>query len=89
MSDDADYSNGFATPVPSNRIVVFGGDVNHRAPCAPHGFWTRTDSSAHQNPGDQHVYGTGALRSPRVEVLSATHTDHDVLVVRAHLSEHQ
>ena len=50
------------------RTVIFGGDVNRRPSCAPHGFWTRTDSSAHQDPGSQHVYGTGALRSPSARV---------------------
>jgi endonuclease/exonuclease/phosphatase family metal-dependent hydrolase len=65
------------------RPVVFGGDVNRRGSCAPDGFWTRTDASAAQAPGLQQVYGSGALRSPSAEVLPATHTDHDVLVVRA------
>ena len=68
------------------RRVIFGGDVNRRSSCAPRGFWTRTDSSAHQDPGSQHVYGSGALRSPSARVLSATHTDHDFLVVRAQLT---
>jgi endonuclease/exonuclease/phosphatase family metal-dependent hydrolase len=67
------------------RTVIFGGDVNRRPSCAPDGFWTRSDSSAHQDPGSQHVYGTGALRSPSERVVPATHTDHDVLVVRADL----
>lgn len=66
--------------------VIFGGDVNHRRPCAPHGFWTITDSSARQNPGDQHVYGTEALSSPSAQVVPATHTDHDALLVRADLT---
>jgi endonuclease/exonuclease/phosphatase family metal-dependent hydrolase len=68
------------------HTVIFGGDVNRRPSCAPHGFWTRTDKSAHQDPGSQHVYGTGALRSPAARVEPATHTDHDVLLVRAHLT---
>jgi endonuclease/exonuclease/phosphatase family metal-dependent hydrolase len=63
--------------------VIFGGDVNRRSSCAPAGFWIRTDESAHQNPGLQQVYGTGALRSPSSEVVPATHTDHDVLLVHA------
>ena len=66
--------------------VIFGGDVNRRRSCAPRGIWTRTDSAAHQSPGLQHVYGSGALRSPSAKVVSATHTDHDVLLVRAHLA---
>ena len=52
----------------------------------PAGLWTRTDESADQAPGLQHVYGAGALRSPSAEVVPATHTDHDVLLVRAHLT---
>ena len=69
------------------RTVIFGGDVNRLPSCAPHGFWTRTDTSAHQDPGSQHVYGTGALRSPAARVVPATHTDHDVLLVSAHLTQ--
>ncbi len=64
------------------RTVIFGGDVNRLPSCAPHGFWTRTDRSAHQDPGSQQVYGTDALRSPHALVLSATYTDHDILLVR-------
>jgi hypothetical protein len=66
--------------------VIFGGDVNRRRPCAPSGFWTRSDASAHQDPGSQQVYGTGALRSPSVRVVPAVHTDHDVLLLSAHLT---
>jgi endonuclease/exonuclease/phosphatase family metal-dependent hydrolase len=68
------------------RTVTFGGDVNRRHTCAPDGAWTRTDRSAEQAPGLQHVYGSGALRSPSAEVVPATHSDHDVLLVRAHLT---
>ena len=70
----------------SARTVIFGGDVNRRRPCAPDGVWTRTDRSAGQAPGLQHVYGSGALRLPSAEVVPAKHTDHDVLLVRAHLT---
>jgi len=70
------------------RAVIFGGDVNRRSSCAPHGFWTRTDGSAHQDPGSQQVYGTGAFRSPSAQVVPAVHTDHDVLLVHAYLSAH-
>jgi endonuclease/exonuclease/phosphatase family metal-dependent hydrolase len=66
--------------------VVFGGDVNRRGSCAPHGFWTRTDSSAGQSRGLQQAYGSDGLRSPSARVLPATHTDHDVLLVRARLA---
>ena len=68
------------------RTVTFGGDVNRRDSCAPAGLWTRTDRAAEQAPGLQHVYGSGALRSPSAAVVPATHTDHDVLLVRAHLT---
>jgi endonuclease/exonuclease/phosphatase family metal-dependent hydrolase len=68
----------------SARTVTFGGDVNRRRSCAPDGFWTRTDRSADQAPGLQHVYGSDALRSPSAETVPAKHTDHDVLLVRAH-----
>jgi endonuclease/exonuclease/phosphatase family metal-dependent hydrolase len=67
------------------RTVIFGGDVNRRPSCAPTRVWTRTDRSAEQAPGLQHVYGSRALRSPSAEIVPATHTDHDVLLVRAHL----
>jgi endonuclease/exonuclease/phosphatase family metal-dependent hydrolase len=68
----------------ATRTVVFGGDVNRRRSCAPNRFWTRTDGSAAQAPGLQHVYGSRALRSPSAEVVPATHTDHDVLLVHMH-----
>jgi hypothetical protein len=67
------------------RTVIFGGDVNRHPSCAPGGAWTRTDRSADQAPGLQHVYGSRALRSPSAEVVPAEHTDHDVLLVRARL----
>ena len=70
----------------ATRTVIFGGDVNRSRACAPERAWTRTDGSADQAPGLQCVYGNGALRSPSAEVLPATHTDHDVLLVRAHLT---
>src|ERR687892_2698963 len=70
----------------SARTITFGGDVNRRRSCAPDGLWTRTDRSADQAPGIQHVYGSRALRSPSAEVVPATHTDHDVLLVHAHLT---
>jgi hypothetical protein len=68
----------------SARAVIFGGDVNRRDACAPSGAWIRTDRTAGQAPELQHVYGTGALGSPSVDVVPAAHTDHDVLLVRAH-----
>jgi endonuclease/exonuclease/phosphatase family metal-dependent hydrolase len=70
----------------STRTVIFRGDVNRRDACGPNGVWIRADRSADQAPGLQHVYGSGALRSPSEEVVPATHTDHDVLFVRAHLT---
>jgi endonuclease/exonuclease/phosphatase family metal-dependent hydrolase len=65
------------------RRVIFGGDVNRLGSCAPHGFWTRSDASADQDPGVQQVYGSGALSSPSAHVTPATHTDHDFLIVVA------
>jgi endonuclease/exonuclease/phosphatase family metal-dependent hydrolase len=67
------------------RAVVFGGDVNRRSSCAPDGFWTRTDRSGDQEPGDQQVYGSRTFRSPSAQVFPATHTDHGFLLVGAHL----
>jgi endonuclease/exonuclease/phosphatase family metal-dependent hydrolase len=69
------------------HTVIFGGDLNRRGSCAPRSFWMRTDSSARQDPGLQQVYGTGALHSPSARVVPATHTDHDVLIVRAFLAK--
>ena len=71
------------------RTLIFGGDVNRHHSCGPDGAWTRTDRSAHQAPGLQQVYGSGALRSPSAKVLPVTHSDHDLLLVRAHLSGHR
>jgi endonuclease/exonuclease/phosphatase family metal-dependent hydrolase len=68
------------------RTVIFGGDVNRRPSCAPDGLWTRTDRSAGQAPGIQQVYGSRAFRSPSAEVSPAIHTDHDFLLVHAHLT---
>jgi endonuclease/exonuclease/phosphatase family metal-dependent hydrolase len=68
------------------RTVIFGGDVNGSRACAPKRAWTRTDGAADQAPGLQGVYGNGALRTPWAEVMPATHTDHDILLVRAHLT---
>jgi endonuclease/exonuclease/phosphatase family metal-dependent hydrolase len=67
------------------RTVIFGGDVNRQGSCAPRGLWTRTDASAHQAAGLQHVYGSAALLAPSAQVVPTTHTDHDALLVRARL----
>jgi endonuclease/exonuclease/phosphatase family metal-dependent hydrolase len=67
------------------RTTIFGGDVNRSPSCAPDGDWTVTDEGAHQSAGLQQAYGSPALDSPTAQVLPATHTDHDVLVVRARL----
>ena len=72
----------------ADRPVIFGGDVNRVGTCAPRGLWTRTDGSADQAPGVQHVYGSGdALRSPAAQVLPTGLSDHDVLLVRASLDD--
>jgi endonuclease/exonuclease/phosphatase family metal-dependent hydrolase len=70
----------------ARRTVIFGGDVNRSSSCAPDGLWTRTDGSADQAGGIQHVYGSAALRSPEADVVPARHTDHDFLLVRARLT---
>jgi endonuclease/exonuclease/phosphatase family metal-dependent hydrolase len=70
----------------ATHTVIFGGDINRSRACAPERAWTRNDGSADQNPGLQSVYGQGALGSPSAEVVPAMHTDHDVLLVRAHLT---
>ena len=70
----------------ATRTVIFGGDVNRGRPCARERAWTRTDRAADQAAGLQHVYGTGALRSPSAEVVPAAHTDHDALLVRTQLT---
>jgi hypothetical protein len=49
------------------------------------GVWTRTDRSAEQAAGLQHVYGSSALRSPSADVVPLTHSD-CVTLVRAHLT---
>jgi endonuclease/exonuclease/phosphatase family metal-dependent hydrolase len=68
------------------RTVIFAGDVNRGSSCAPGRAWTRTDASAEQAPGLQHAYGSGRFRLPAAEVVPARHTDHDVLLVRSHLT---
>jgi len=68
----------------TTRTVIFGGDVNRHRSCAPAGLWTRADTSADQDPGLQQVYGGGALRAPSARVVPAVHSDHDILLVRAH-----
>ena len=70
----------------AGHTVLFGGDVNRLLSCAPHDFWARTDRSAHQDPGLQQIYGTRSLGSPSARVEPAAHTDHAILLVRAHLT---
>ena len=69
-----------------SRTVTFAGDVNRRISCAPSGMWIRTDGSADQAPGLQHVYGSATLRSPSARTVPSAHSDHDILLVRARLS---
>lgn len=68
------------------RTVIFGGDVNRSRACDSDRAWTRSDGAAEQAPGLQSVSGHGALRAPSAQVLPAAHTDHDVLLVDAHLT---
>ena len=60
--------------------------LEYAALADPERFAHAQEIVTHAAPGLQHVYGSGALRSPSAELVSATHTDHDVLVVRAHLT---
>ena len=69
----------------SARTVAFGGDINRHTACAPDGMWTRSDVTAGQAPGLQHVYGGAEFDGPAANVLPAEHSDHDVLLVRARL----
>jgi hypothetical protein len=83
MSRSAPRS-GRSLHVTRPRAPSSSAATSTRSPCAPPGFWTRTDSSAHQDPGSQQVYGTDAFRSPSARVLPAMHSDHDFLLVRAY-----
>ncbi|MEU6798999.1 endonuclease/exonuclease/phosphatase family protein [Nonomuraea wenchangensis] len=67
----------------AGRPVVFAGDVNRRASCAPEGLWTLTDAAASQAPGIQHAYGN--LTGAQLEIERTTYTDHDALVIRGGL----
>jgi hypothetical protein len=68
------------------RPVTAGEELDRRRSCAPAGLWTRTDGSAEQAPGLQRVYGSSSLRSPSAEVVPATRTDHDLLLLHTHLT---
>src|SRR3954469_12418452 len=68
-------SPGGSSHIPSSSAVT-------STACDPvphHDLWTRADARADQAPSLQQAYGSTALRSPSVQVLPATHTDHDVL----------
>ncbi|MDX6299457.1 MAG: hypothetical protein QOF53_671 [Nocardioidaceae bacterium] len=57
--------------------AVFGGDVNRHKPCAPATMWARRDSSALQQPGIQHIYGSPSLDVVATHAAVASYTDHD------------
>jgi endonuclease/exonuclease/phosphatase family metal-dependent hydrolase len=57
--------------------TVFGGDVNRRKSCAPTTMWVRRDSSARQQPGIQHIYGSPSIHVVATRAAVATYTDHD------------
>jgi hypothetical protein len=40
-------------------------------------MWARSDASAGQKPGIQHIYGSRSLGRPATRVVPATYTDHD------------
>lgn len=67
------------------RVTLFAGDVNRASSCAPTGLWTRTDATARQAPGIQHAYGSSSIADPVAQVLPATYTDHDFLLVSGRL----
>ena len=64
---------------------LFGGDLNRRRSCAPRGAWSRTDGASRRLPGMQHVYGSPAFEDPVVKVLRWPFSDHDLLLVSAHV----
>jgi endonuclease/exonuclease/phosphatase (EEP) superfamily protein YafD len=65
--------------------LLASGDMNRAEPCAPPGMWTRTDATARQSAGLQHVYGNDWFADPAVRVEPMRFTDHDALVVTARL----
>lgn len=66
--------------------TIAAGDVNRYDGCAPDGMWTRTDADAEQLPGIQHAYGTAdGFLNPDVEIVPATYTDHDFMLVTTRL----
>ena len=69
------------------RPTIAAGDINRLSSCAPTGMWTLTDLAAAQKPGIQHVYGSAAHLLPQAaQVVPATSTDHDFLLVTARLA---
>ncbi len=69
----------------TSRFGLFGGDLNRRGSCAPPGAWSRTDAASERLPGIQHVYGSPAFEDPVAQVLPWPFSDHDLLVVSAHV----
>jgi hypothetical protein len=70
----------------ATRTVIFGGDVNRSLACAPERAVTVDALESRGLVGGTVGLGPGALHAPSSEVMPATHTDHDVLLVRAHLT---
>jgi endonuclease/exonuclease/phosphatase family protein len=66
--------------------TIAGGDFNRLTSCTDAGMWTLTDAAAAQLPGIQHSYGsTEDFLAPQGEILPATFTDHDFLLVKTRL----
>jgi hypothetical protein len=66
-------------------VILFGGDVNRQAPCAPTDMWASEDGAAGQLPGIQHIYGSRSVAEVSAHVAPATYTDHDYFVADAAL----
>src|SRR5262245_32519269 len=66
--------------------TIAGGDFNRLSGCATAGMWTLTDAGAAKLPGIQHLYGNADdFLAPQAEILPATFTDHDFLLVKTRL----
>lgn len=91
-STDADAANdaqcaelGLVLAHRTSPLWLFGGDLNRRRTCAPHGAWSRSDAASDRLPGVQHIYGSPAFEDPVVQVMPWPFSDHDLLVIRAHV----
>jgi len=66
--------------------TIAAGDINRQDSCAAAGMWTLTDAEAVQLPGIQHSYGSAEdFLAPQVEIVPATFTDHDFMLITTRL----